>query len=122
MPIPADQLILNVQTILIATGVTLLGLATLIEERRQSMHALGERFRFEKLLSEFSRAFVQVPSERMNAVCHEWLQRLGTFLGVEYVRLFQVVEQETDIVLVSEWRAPELIWGCPFPDSGPGRD
>jgi len=106
LPVPADQLILNVQTILIATGVTLLALATLIEERRRSMHALGERFRFEKLLSEFSRAFVQVTSERMNAVCHEWLQRLGTFLGVECVRLFQVVEQETDIVLVSEWREP----------------
>lgn len=106
-PISADRLILNVHTILIATGVTLLGLATLIEERRQSTHALGERFRFEKLLSEFSRAFVQVPSEKMNAVCHEWLRRLGTFLGVECVRLFQVVGHETDIVLVSEWRAPE---------------
>jgi len=107
VPISADRLILNVHTILITTGVTLMGLATLIEERRQSTHALGERFRFEKLLSEFSRAFVQVPSEKMNAVCHEWLRRLGTFLGVECVRLFQVVGHETDIVLVSEWRAPE---------------
>ena len=104
--VPADQLLLNMQVLLITTAVALLALATLIEERRQSMHALGDRFRFEKLLSEFSRTFVQVPSERMNAVCHEALQRVGTFLDIECVRLFHVTPREGDIRLVSEWRAP----------------
>ena len=105
-PIPPEQLIFNVQVFLITTAVTLLGLATLIEERRQSMDALGARFRFEKLLSEFSRAFVQVASEKMNTVCYEWLRRVGIFLRVECVGLFQFVPQEADIVLVSQWTAP----------------
>jgi signal transduction histidine kinase/integral membrane sensor domain MASE1 len=104
--VPADQLVLNMQVLLITTAVALLALATLIEERRQSTHALGERFRFEKLLSEFSRTFVQVPSERMNAVCHEALKRIGTFLDIDCVRLFQVTQRGGDIRLVSEWRSP----------------
>ena len=104
--VPVDQLVLNMQVLLITTAVALLALATLIEERRESMQALGERFRFEKLLSEFSRTFVQVPSERMNAVCHEALARIGTLLDIDCVRLFQVTPREGDIRLVSEWRSP----------------
>ena len=116
-----EQVIFIIQMFAICAASTLIGVASLIEERRQSMHAVSERLRFEKLLFEFTRTFVQVPSEKMDAVSREWLERIGSFLAVEWVRVFQVVPQSTDFTLVSEWRrpgpgdAPPIVFSRDFP-------
>jgi len=106
-PIPA------VQVFFTALAVMLLGVATLIEERRQSLNALGERLRFETLLSEFSRTFVQVRGEQMDAVCLGWFERLGVSLGLDCVRLYQVVAPGNEVTQVSEWKRPGF--GSPVP-------
>jgi two-component system, LuxR family, sensor kinase FixL len=48
---------------MIVVAATLLCLATLIEERRQTQHALKLRLEFESLLSRLSSALVQQPSD-----------------------------------------------------------
>jgi hypothetical protein len=68
------------QLSLVAAVATLVGLGTLIEERRRSVHVLSERLRFEQLLFEFARTFVQVSGERMDAECNEWLERIECFM------------------------------------------
>ncbi len=103
-PLSPERLIFTVQMFLIGVGVTLLGLAALTEERRLSIHAVRERLRFEGLMLEFSRAFVRIPSEQVDRVSAEWLGRIGSFLRLDGVRLFQVVTG--DLTLVAEWKRP----------------
>jgi GAF domain-containing protein len=74
-PVDPERIILTIQLFLISAATTLLVVAVLIEERRLSMHAVSERLRFERLLFEFTRAFAQVPSDKMDAVSREWLAR-----------------------------------------------
>jgi two-component system, LuxR family, sensor kinase FixL len=88
-------------------SVTMLSLAALIEERRQTQHALGERLRFEQLLSGVSGAFVQVPSDRMAAGFGEWLGRIGTFLDVKCVRVYTRTGQDLDLYAAYEWTHPD---------------
>jgi signal transduction histidine kinase/integral membrane sensor domain MASE1 len=63
--------------------VTMLCLATLIDDRRHSQNRLAARLRFEELLSGLSRAFVQLPSNRMDHALDSWLARIGSFLEVD---------------------------------------
>ena len=108
------------QGIIGCAALTLLCLATLFEERRQSTRALGERLRFEQLLFQFTRTFVQVSSETTETASREWLERIGRFLGVDCVRLFQVTPP-TDVTLMFEWRrsgvptARDVVFGRDFP-------
>ena len=44
----------------------------------------------------------------MDDVSREWLERIGSFVAVECVRVFQVAPNGSDIVLVSQWREPGL--------------
>jgi signal transduction histidine kinase len=104
-----DQSVFTTQAFLIVVAVTLLGLATLIEERRLSMHALAERLQFETLLSEWSRTFVQTPSDRMRVVAEHWLGRIGSLMRVDCVRVFQfVVPTDAGVAVLAEWRRPAL--------------
>jgi len=107
-PVDPERIILTIQLFLISAATTLLVVAVLIEERRLSMHAVSERLRFERLLFEFTRAFAQVPSDKMDAVSREWLARLGSFLSVDCVRLFQVLPNGGTIEVVCEWRHPSF--------------
>ena len=75
---------------LIVATVTLLCLATLIEERRQSQAMLAARLRFEELLSGLSRAFAQLPSNRMDQALDAWLARIRSFLAVDYLGVLVV--------------------------------
>ena len=73
---------------LIVVSATVLALAALIQERRDTQHVLAERLRFEELLARLSGAFVHVPGDRMDAAFDEWLGRLGVFLKLSFVRLY----------------------------------
>jgi len=104
-----EESVFTTQAFLIVVAVTLLGLATLIEERRLSMHALAERLQFETLLSEWSRTFVQDPSDRMRVVAERWLGRIGSLLRVECVRVFHIAgPTDAGIAVLAEWKQPGL--------------
>ena len=79
---------------LIVVAATVLSLAALVEERRQTQSALAERLGFEELLARLSGAFVQVPSDRMDAGFDQWLGRIGAFLDIKCVRLYTLSERD----------------------------
>jgi signal transduction histidine kinase len=89
---------------LIVVSATVLALAALMHERRDTQHALAERLRFEELLSRLSGAFVHVPGDRMDAAFDEWLGRLGVFLRLSLVRLYTQAAGELRVAY--SWSPP----------------
>ena len=106
--LPAGAATSATQLLLIVAAVTLLGLATLLEERHQMLRALGDRLAFEELLSRLSGGFVRVPSDQMSSLCEKWLEHLGGFLDLDCVRLFEISAVSGELGMVSEWtRLPD---------------
>jgi signal transduction histidine kinase/integral membrane sensor domain MASE1 len=101
---------------LIVVAVTLLSLATLIEERRQAQHALGIRLRFEELLSRLSAALVRLPSDQMTAAFEAWLGRIARVLGIDALTVFEASPGTGVLQTVYSWTAAHA--GGP-PAAGP---
>jgi len=89
---------------LIVATVTMVSLSTLIDDRRHSQTLLAARLRFEELLSGLSRAFVQLPSNRMDQALDSWLARIGSFLGVECLGVLVVTNGAWDRPATYCWR------------------
>lgn len=98
---------------LIVVATTLLFLSTLVDERRHSQQALSERLRFEELLSRFSGAFVQLPSDQMDRAFDTWLGRIGETLHVDAIGLFIACDQHGTLRAMHWWG------GGGFPSSPP---
>jgi two-component system, LuxR family, sensor kinase FixL len=97
---------------LIVVAATVLSLAALVEERRQTQSALGERLNFEELLARLSGAFVQVPSDRMDVGFDEWLGRIGRFLEIKCVRLYTLADRGLGLTVGYEWTHPNFEAGA----------
>jgi two-component system sensor kinase FixL len=93
---------------LTVVAATVLSLAALVEERRQTQSALAERLGFEELLARLSGAFVQVPSDRMDSGFDEWLGRIGMFLRMKGVRLYLPSERDQTLSARYAWRHPDV--------------
>ncbi len=93
---------------LIVVGTTLMSLATLLEERRQTQHALRFRLRLEGLLSRLSAALVQQPSNQMSQAFDEWLGRIGGVLGVDSLVLFATTDATNDLKPLYCWTDAKL--------------
>jgi signal transduction histidine kinase/integral membrane sensor domain MASE1 len=84
---------------LIVVASTLMWLATLAEERRQTQRALSVRLEFEGLLARLSSALVQQPSDETPRVLEKWLSRIGRVLGLDCLRVFSA----TSVTPVYTW-------------------
>jgi signal transduction histidine kinase/integral membrane sensor domain MASE1 len=101
----------TISLILVAT--TLMWLATLIEERRQTQHSLGERLGFEELLSRMARAFMQFPSDRIEPAFDASLGRIGAFFDADCALLLTTADAKDGGTLVASWT--QAAFGAPLP-------
>ena len=90
---------------LIVVATTLMCLATLVEERRQTQHALAIRLEFEGLLSRLSSALVQQPSDEMPRAFEKWLSRIGSVLGIDALTVFSATSP-TSLARIYSWMDP----------------
>ena len=101
--IPAATTVRALTLSLIVVATTLLFLATLIEDRRQTQQALGLRLEFESLLSRLSSALVQQPSDQMTRAFEAWLGRLGRVLGVDGLTVFVTSGETSSLGSLYSW-------------------
>ena len=73
---------------LVVVAATLLSVAALIEERRQTQQALATRLEFESLLSRLASALVQQPTDEMHRAFEAWLGRIAKLIGLDAVTVF----------------------------------
>jgi signal transduction histidine kinase len=106
---------------LIVVATTLMYLSTLIEERRHTQHALAARLEFEELLSRLSGAFVQLPSDQMDAALDKWLGQIGAVLRVDLLALFVAGDEPCAFRATYWWSerrigsSPEIVPARDFP-------
>jgi signal transduction histidine kinase len=101
--IPAATTVRALTLSLIVVATTLIFLATLIEDRRQTQHALRLRLEFESLLSRLSSALVQQPSDQMTRALETWLGRVGRVLGIDGLTVFTTSGERSFLTPIYSW-------------------
>jgi signal transduction histidine kinase/integral membrane sensor domain MASE1 len=108
--LPPALTTLGLQLFLIPMALPLLVTAALVEERRVAQQDTSRRLAFEGLLAQVAGTFVQLPSDRMRAVFGESLERIGRFLTLDWLMLFEMAGSTPNLSLVAAWTpagAPE---------------
>jgi signal transduction histidine kinase len=90
---------------LVVVATTLMCLATLLDERRQTQHALKIRLEFETLLARLSSALVQQPSDQMIRAFETWLGRVSRVLGIDSLTLFVSSGEVSALTPLYSWTA-----------------
>ena len=88
---------------LIVVASTLMCLATLIEERRETQQALRVRLDFESLLARLSSSLVQEPSDQMHRAFEAWLGRIGRVLGIDCLTVYTASGEPPALKRVYVW-------------------
>ena len=112
-PVAAESSVLTMQAFLIMLSIPLLCLAALIEERYRARVDLADRLAFEAVLARLSASFVHVPTVEMPLAFQSTVDRLGRFLGLDHLVLFDLGSGESVPEVSASWTAPSR--GAPTP-------
>jgi len=102
-------------------AVRMVGTVQDITERKQIEKEREERLRFERLLSDLSAMFVNIPIKQIDAEIERGLQKTGEFLSVERVTLLEFTEGVSTLQPVASFTASgfEPYRSSDFPHSMP---
>lgn len=92
-PFPARIQITNLKTVDAGNESKLYVISDISLVREMEM-SLDNRLNFEKLISEFSAAFINIPIEKINAGIDEWLKHIVNFLDADRGLVVQILEDE----------------------------
>jgi signal transduction histidine kinase/integral membrane sensor domain MASE1/GAF domain-containing protein len=104
-PLTPGESVVVLQVFATVIGVPLLYLGAAIEGRRRGTRVLGERLKFEELVSRLSAAFVRPASHEMDRAFEDGLQQLGQFVGVDRVTLRRFTA-DGQLNVAYAWLAP----------------
>ena len=71
--------------------------------RRRAEANLAQRLAFEEMLSEFSARFVDLPPVQVDSQIAAWLRKLGEYLQVDRIMLFEISTSDQQMVLVESY-------------------
>jgi PAS domain S-box-containing protein len=97
-------------TLLVFAALVVLIGYLLIERRRRALveHELEAEARFERLISELSSYFIDVPAAKIDTEIEQALTRLVKYLAVDQVTIFKFTGDKTELVLThSSGAAPD---------------
>jgi len=86
--------------------VSACGIARDITERKQFEESLLWRLKFEGLLSDLSRTFISLPEEEIDANMERGLARIGEFLQIDRITLFEASRDRKEFVATYTWNGP----------------
>ena len=102
--LPARESVLALQIFLSGVAIPLLFLTGVIQERHRASRVLGDRLRFEALISGLSSTFVHVPNEDLDRAFELWLARLGQHFGLDRVTIFRFPPENSALDVIHGWR------------------
>jgi PAS domain S-box-containing protein len=95
----AGILLCVIETLLI------LGLLWQRANRRKFQLSLIDRMAFEKMLSDLSRIFINLPEEQVGATIQESLGRIAEFLKLTRITLFEYSKENRELTVAFSWCA-----------------
>lgn len=104
--IAASSVVLPLTVSLLMVSATLMCLATLIEERRNTQQALSRRLEFEALLSRLSADLVRAGSHQQHDAFDEWLGRICGVLNLDALAIYVVAPDTPRMRRDYGWTAP----------------
>jgi len=98
-------------TLLVLAALVVLIGYLLIERRRLARveHELDEEARFERLISELSSYFIDLPSDKIDAEIEQALTRLVNYLAVDLVNIFEFTVDKTELVVTHSSIATRVL-------------
>jgi PAS domain S-box-containing protein len=89
-------------------ALLILGLLWQRSNRKKFEQSLLERVAFEKLLSDLSATFINLPEEHVSASIENNLGRLAAFLKLDRITLYGYSKESKDLMLTFSWRGQGL--------------
>jgi PAS domain S-box-containing protein len=77
-------------------------------ERKQAAKAARHRVAFERFLFDFSRAFIAIPEESIDANMTRGLARVGAFLEMDRVTLMELSHDRAAMSVAYSWHRPDV--------------
>ena len=99
---PADG-VLAVQTFLLVEALPLMCLSAIVEERRAAEDKLGERLRFERLLSQMSREFAMQPTTQLATSLEAGLASCCEFFDADELALLETAAEHREFGRACVW-------------------
>jgi PAS domain S-box-containing protein len=84
-----------------------------ITDRRRFEQSLLWRLEFERLLSDLSRTFISLPDDEVDSNVERAMARIGAFLDIDRIGLFEMSDTRTEIALKHLWNAPGVMKPSP---------
>jgi PAS domain S-box-containing protein len=97
------QYIIGVIFVLLAETMLVFGLLWQRARRRKVEDSLVERLAFEKMLSDLSAAFINLPEEQVGATMQESLGRIAEFLKLSRITLFDYSQESRELTVAFSW-------------------
>jgi PAS domain S-box-containing protein len=92
--------------LLLVQSILILALLIQRTKRKRSEKSLLWRLEFEGLLSDLSRKFIGLPEEEVDVNIEHGLARVGTFLEMDRVTLFEFSQDRTKLSPTYGWNGP----------------
>jgi PAS domain S-box-containing protein len=77
-----------------------------ISERKEFEKSLVWRLEFESLLSDLSRTFISLPEEEIGTNIEQAMARIGAFLQLDRITLFELSRDRTVFLAAYTWNGP----------------
>jgi len=100
--------ILIALSVLVAQGLLIAALLVQLAQRARIQRQLDEQYRFETFLSSLSRFFADVPAEGIDREIQAGLARVGEFLGMDRVSLFELSPLGERARIIASWSTDAL--------------
>ena len=71
-------------------------------ERKQAEEALGDRLRFERLLSDLSARFVNIPPDRVDSEIEDGLKQILEFFRVDHCTLLRILPSKASFQITHD--------------------
>jgi PAS domain S-box-containing protein len=95
-------------SILLAQTLLIMALLIQRQRRKESQKLLLWRLEFESLLSDLSTTFISLPANEVDTHIEAGLARIGKFLEMSRITIFELSQDGTEFHPISAWNAPGI--------------
>jgi PAS domain S-box-containing protein len=89
-------------------AVLILGLLWQRSKKRVYQQSLLSQMAFEKMLSDLSTTFINLPEDQVASKIDKCLGRIAQFLNLDRITLFSFSQPNVELIVTFSWHAPEV--------------